>query len=152
MMNQRVFQVLLITMMTILVNGCSSNENAGSRAKGKVLFNGQPLTEGAILFQPVATGSTSYGKIDASGTFEMRTGTSMNGIKPGEYEVAIENWKIFPDGVDEKGNVLVNGLSKIPRKYTNPKTSGFKATIQPEDMNEFTFELTGEEEKVSPKE
>jgi formylmethanofuran dehydrogenase subunit C len=136
----------------MITAGCQSGEYAGGGAKGIVHFNGQPLTEGVVVFQPVDVGSTGYGKINSNGSFEMKTGVSMNGIKPGDYEVAIECWQIFPDSVDEKGNVVVNGLSKIPRKYTNPKTSGFKASVKPDVVNEFTFEMTGEAEKVSPKE
>ncbi len=59
-------------------------------AKGQVLLaDGTPLTSGAVQFIPTRGGLPASGKIEADGTFSLKSKTR-EGAAPGEYKVRIE--------------------------------------------------------------
>lgn len=60
------------------------------RVKGRVLLaDGSPLTGGTVRFIPTQGGLPASGKIEADGTFSLKS-KSRDGAAPGEYKVRIE--------------------------------------------------------------
>jgi hypothetical protein len=58
--------------------------------KGRVLLaDGTPLAGGAVQFIPTRSGLPASGKIEADGTFSLKS-KSRDGAAPGEYKVRIE--------------------------------------------------------------
>jgi hypothetical protein len=58
--------------------------------KGRVLLaDGTPLTGGTVQFIPARGGLPASGRIDADGTFSLKS-KSREGAAPGEYKVRIE--------------------------------------------------------------
>jgi hypothetical protein len=59
--------------------------------KGQVLLaDGKPLTGGTVQFIPKEGGLPASGKIEADGTFSLKSPKSREGAAPGEYKVRIE--------------------------------------------------------------
>ena len=73
------------------------------------------------------SGALASGNIDEEGKFTMSTSNPGDGVKPGEYQVAITVEKEPAHG-DEHGN-LVPTTFLTPERYMNPATSGITATV-----------------------
>ena len=90
---------------------------------GTVLYDGQPLPEGAVHF--LAQGKGSAGSSGSARLTKSRYGLY---LAPGEYAVAV----ISEDGVaemDRKTGRMIPAKSRIPEKYTSVTTSGLEATF-----------------------
>jgi hypothetical protein len=88
-----------LALMMFLFAGCGSN---ATRIAGKVTFNGTPVEEGSISFEPVD------GK-----------GTVLGGpITAGKYEINVD----LPVGEEDK-LVRIIGVRKTGRKLHNPESA-----------------------------
>lgn len=94
--------------------------------KGQVLLaDGKPLAGGTIRFIPTQGGLPASGKIEADGTFSLKS-KSRDGAAPGEYKVRIEP---SPELLAKKGR----SAPKLPfaskyREYDG--NTGLTATIK----------------------
>ncbi len=93
-MNQplpRVFGLLLVVLSLQLV-GCGGGNLA--KVTGNVTANGQPVTEGTLLFSPVAGSAGSEGalpataEIQSDGTFTVGTENPGDGAAVGKHRVS----------------------------------------------------------------
>jgi hypothetical protein len=73
-------------LTVVLVAGCGSTLQP---AGGRVLVNGFPVTEGTIMFYPVAKGRPATGRIVQDGSFTLSYQKPGDGLPPGEYKVVI---------------------------------------------------------------
>jgi hypothetical protein len=72
------------------VVGCGASGGTKSQVTGKVVANGQPVTEGSITFMPVdgkAGSAPSGGEVQADGTFKMMT-ENKEGASIGKHSVS----------------------------------------------------------------
>lgn len=128
----------LLAAFTCAIVGCGSDRPTVVPASGVVLFDGEPLNSGSILFQPV-NGRHSRAAIQPDGTFVMTTFSESDGATVGPQSVRVSCTK--PDYVDEFGED-VNGATLIPIAYANFRTSGIKVDIPPEGDDSIVIELT----------
>src|SRR5262245_59539572 len=70
-------------------------------AGGKVLVNGGPVTEGTVMFYPVAKGRPATARIMGDGSFTLSYEKPGDGLPPGEYKVVIVA-DVFQPGVKTK--------------------------------------------------
>jgi hypothetical protein len=128
----------------MIAAGCGDSEHPGPLpsvtaypVKGQVLLaDGQPLTEGTVVFVPVKPGErTATGKIESDGTFSLTTYGSGDGAPEGEYKVRIESEKTAPS--------RKKGVQRyaVPPKYEDENTSGLAVTVKPEPNNLPPFQL-----------
>jgi len=108
--------------------------------QGKVMFAGKPAAGALVtLHKTDAENSTTpipSGIVREDGSFQLSTYGPNDGAPAGEYDVAI-TW------TEEKGNADTGDLkSKLPLRYSDPKTSQLKATIGNSATTLPTFELT----------
>src|SRR5215475_3862602 len=94
-MSQRLTPKLLLPgMLVLLAAGCSGSPV--STVKGKVLYNGAPLSGADLEFKPETdlTLGSFGGQTDSDGSFEIKfgRGTGMN-AKPGRFVVLITKGK-----------------------------------------------------------
>jgi len=75
-------------MLVILLAGCGSRAELAS-VPGKVTLDGQPLADAFVVYSPTAHGTTSYGKTDAGGNYEMMFTDNERGAWIGENLVRI---------------------------------------------------------------
>src|SRR5687768_5614714 len=78
----------LTLVVAAVVAGCGGGGNTSS-VTGKVVANGQPVTEGSITFMPVdgKAGQPAGGEVQADGSFKMKT-ENKEGAVVGKHTVS----------------------------------------------------------------
>lgn len=133
--------VVCCLLLLSVATGCGSSGPQMAPAKGKVLYKGQPLKFGGVLFQPLK-GEVAHGEIQPDGTFTLYTHFEGDGAIVGQHLVSVtcyEGQNPQAGGSAEKERTL--GKLLIPEKYTNCESSGLKFEVKPSTDNEFTLEL-----------
>lgn len=131
--------------MLVFATGCGSGGGAGRHAvEGKVSFDGQPVTDGQIMFEPTGQGLPMVaGKIE-EGLYKV---DAEHGPAPGSYRVRIEGYR----------KKKVPGLSKHPylgdqqeagvvREQYLPAQFNSSTTLNAEitsEKSEYNFDLVG---------
>lgn len=140
---QRVVGGLLLASLAIATAGCGGeNELPTAPIQGKVLYHGEPLKFGSVVFQPEA-GPPATGTIAPDGSFELSTYGNGDGAVIGKHRVSISCFESQdpnappPDPNREPGR----GRPLIPRKYLRPETSGLAVEVK-KSNEPFEFKLT----------
>jgi hypothetical protein len=125
-----------------LTVGCGGGGPELVPVEGKVLYNGQPLEFGSVMFQP-ANGPMARGQIEPDGTFTLETGDD-TGAVVGKHQVRITCFETQRPGAQLEmtdGGEPGVGKSLIPRKYTSLATSQISVDVTP-DQEPIVIELT----------
>lgn len=133
-------------------NGCGGSGRPNLvEATGTVTLDGKPVEEAMVSFMPDPETATDYKRpsiavTDANGKFTLGTYDKTDGAPTGKYLVVIQKREPvgkLPENYDseqaEKFNVKYRLV--IPRKYSNPKTSGLRAEITSSGIEPAVFEL-----------
>jgi len=102
--------------------GCDSGPPMG-QVSGKVTFQGKPLPNAEIEFQPVDNRPSSSAKTDAEGRYKLQFTSKKSGALVGEHVVAITT----EQDASEDGKPAVR--EKLPPKYNT--RSELKKTVKP---------------------
>lgn len=78
---------MAIVLMFLLV-GCGGNPNLSS-VTGTITLDGDPLPNAFVKFVPTSGGTTSFGKTDAQGRYEMMFSDAEMGAWQGENRIEI---------------------------------------------------------------
>ncbi len=121
-----------------LLCGCGGSDHGLVDVSGQVLLDGQPLTTGSVVTLP-SQGRGAEGQIDSQGRFTLSSGDLGQGATVGVHHVAVV-------AVEETEGFSPEAPVKllVPKKYTNPSTSGLKIDVQPGQDNDVTLELSSE--------
>jgi len=139
--------------------GCSSvGPSKGAPVypvEGVVKLKGQPVAGADIVFSVKDGSSSSFGRTDASGHYQLTTRKSNDGAPPGDYLVAISKveeasqaaGKFIPQE-DKNYNPYAGKAGPtqpppkpgIPAQYGDAKTSGLTARVNTE-KNTIDFDL-----------
>ena len=130
--------ILAIWMVGLV--GCGKDKMIG-RVFGKVTFQGQPVSEGLILFVDREQGIHMSAKIGPDGSYELKLAEDY-GLPVGTYRVLvtpplIEGSEIGPLGPRPKTVIYDN----LPTKYRNQQTSGLSLIVKEGD-NPFDVDMT----------
>ncbi len=132
------FAMWIIPTMLVVLIGCGSDLPT---VKGKVTLDGKPLPNAFIEFTPqVAGGSTSYGRTDASGNYDMMFSLKKRGAVPGENVVRITTADIGDMGA-------ANVPEQVPNRFN--RNSELRAEVKPGQANVCNFDLTTEGAKLT---
>lgn len=138
-------RLAFLLCVAVIVSGCSGGgaKPATIKVRGKVTYNGQPVTEGTVNFVPASAKSggpthPALGTIKPDGTYEVSSFGGTRGIVPGEYVVTVQTF-----GDISLENPQAPRSSKTPLKYADPNTSDLRATIPANQRGalELNFEL-----------
>jgi hypothetical protein len=133
-MGKRCLQVVMAICVAACFSSCGGSTGPElAPVSGTVTFNGNPLADATVIFQP-ETGRPSIGKTSSSGVYTLLYTRNAKGALPGKHTVAIRTRV-----EDENGNVTVQEY--LPEIY-NAKTT-LTATVEPKS-NVIDFDLTGE--------
>lgn len=130
----------------VILAGCSSSDAGPSTApvSGVVTFKGRPVEGASVVFYPRDTSSKAkpaQGVTDAEGKFSLRTHIQKQdykaGAEPGDYVVTVSK----TEQVEARENAMVPPKQLLPRKYLEPRTSPFKASVAADGTNNFEFPL-----------
>ena len=118
------YTLLLLPLCFFLLTGCGGKYPAS--VSGIVTLDGKPLSTGNVVFHPIGNGSPVVGRIDPSGEYTLKTGTSAS-LLSGDYEVTVQSLRGVPR--DRMTEEEMNALSYIPRRYNNKQRSGLRFAI-----------------------
>jgi hypothetical protein len=132
-------QTLFAVACLLMLSGCGSKSALDLvPVRGEVTYNGEPLTEGTVLYMPETSsgGRQASGAIQSDGSFALTTQQRDDGVMAGSYQIAVLAYKPHPG--EPKTREEHEALAKsgkiergfiIPEKYTDPTTSGFVDTV-----------------------
>ena len=135
----RTWTLALAAALSLTLPACGPGGPEMASVTGKVTQKGKPLEKGNISFVPVGEGQPpAASPIGADGTYSLHTADGRTGAQLGEYKVAITD--LDPDAPNQDiPGMPVKVKSSLPKKYTDPDKSGFKATVV-SGSNTFDFD------------
>lgn len=130
----------LVVLMCLMFSGCGGSGIETAAVSGTVTFDGKPVTEGTVLFQP-EKGPGATGALDAQGHYVLRTKKRADGAPLGRNTVVILPLTTLggPDS-PTPGELVKRDFPNIPDKYRRAETSGLVREVKP-GSNTFDFEL-----------
>jgi hypothetical protein len=130
----------LALLFAVLGAGCSQTP-AVVPVAGKVLYNGEPLPFGMVMFQP-EQGQAAQGDIQSDGTFQLSTYGPNDGAVPGQHKVSVRCFSNQKPGADG-GDSAAPGKLLIPQQYTRFGMSGLTAEVKRGSNEPIVLELEG---------
>lgn len=137
--------------------GCGDSTGLAKRyaVSGTVTYNGQPLEDGNIEFQPTNydTQRAATGLIK-NGSYYLTTAIDGDGALPGEYLVTVRakdplDYSKAEANVqggslrqDDVAKAYMEAKDRIPTKYNVAQTSGLKYTVEERSNRNVDFALT----------
>jgi len=128
------FVLVFLVMMEF---GCSTGPRTGE-VKGKVTFEGKPVTEGLVTFLNPKEGGAAEAEISKDGAFAVKidvvVGDYLVVITPHMHIVDTDPGKSPPSPVEKPA-------ANIPQKYRQQGSTTLKAKVI-EGKNVFDFDMT----------
>ena len=128
----------LFAALFVIVAGCSSGGDA-EPVTGTVTFDGAPLADGRITFEPAGQQGSGGGAVIADGSYSVPGGDV--GLLPGSYRVSISavGGGSSADDAPGAGGPAAMGSELIPAKYNTD--SELTAEVTADGDNTFDFDL-----------
>jgi hypothetical protein len=142
---QRLFLAILIVSLPLAFTGCGEKGPKTTPVSITITQKGSPLAEATVTMVSADGKSSASAITDASGVAVMTTGEGINkkGALPGEYGIAVRKWetRTVPNPTEESpdGTSSIRE-NKLPGKYGEQGTSGFKLTVGDKPVQE-TFDI-----------
>ncbi|MCL2745137.1 MAG: hypothetical protein FWE67_14935, partial [Planctomycetaceae bacterium] len=142
-------------LLALLLSGCGAPTVPVS---GKIVFDGVPAENIAVLFQPQVGGEAgknapvaAYGKTDKNGAYSLKLlHTKQAGVIPGEYAVFL-SWKDTSGEVVNITETDTQLKNKCPYKIPPRATSGEMIfTVPAGGTSKADFELDSSKESMQP--
>jgi hypothetical protein len=142
--------LVALAAAVFFIAGCgSSNELDMVPIRGEVTYNGQPVTEGSVVYIPVeSTGRQATGKIQPDGSFQLTTREANDGAVVGEYKIVVHAvkapWEEMPsrEEMEKRGRQPIVMTYIVPERYANPETSGLTDNVDSSHSGFKKLELT----------
>jgi hypothetical protein len=126
----RRFACIPLLAVFIAALGCGSRSDLAT-VTGQVTLDGQPLANAFVVFAPTAQGTSSRGKTDETGHYEMMFSDREKGAWIGENLVRIHTG-------DVGGGDTAGPKERVPAVYNKDTT--LKVEVKPKS-NVFDFDL-----------
>lgn len=140
--------VLLACTMGLLC-GCFGSDSGLTVVSGVVKVNGEPATEGEIMFYPTS-GRPAMSQIRPDGTYELTSFKKGDGVTPGKHKVTISvNETIRPNNAAAPNDINEENAANmaegkivwlIPQKYSERNTTTLTAEVEAGKPNEINFD------------
>ena len=125
-----VANLFLLAAAAVCLCGCGARNDLAA-VQGKVTLDGQPLPDAFVVFAPTTHGTTSYGRTDAGGNYEMMFTDNEKGAWIGENLVRISTGDLGRGGGP-------GPKERVPIVYNEATT--LKADVK-RGNNAFNFDL-----------
>jgi hypothetical protein len=123
-----------------LPSGCARNTRKPVfPVRGQVFVDGKPAAGATVFFNPVGPDPDAvapFGVVDAGGSFSLTTYLTFDGAPAGEYVVTVRC-----PGPPQRGEDG-GGPDRLKGRYTDPKTSTLRATVEKKANEIEPFRLT----------
>ena len=137
-----VCQALITVILLDLVSGCESGMEGLAPVRGKVSYNGVPLSTVTIEFTPDAlrgtTGFMARSEIRADGTYVLQT-NSLPGATVGWHRVTVMAMEARPANGPDQDVTMPRSL--LPEKYRDPELSGLSCQVRGSQENCIDIDL-----------
>lgn len=129
----------LMLALTCLV-GCGQSQPRLYPVSGKVFFrDGSSVLSAIIEFAPARGGPTARGKINADGTFTLKTGERDGAVADGHRIVIVQTW--LSDGAPSHARRFRHANLVLAPKYRSFDTSPLERQVEPDKKNVFMIEV-----------
>lgn len=133
----RAITLCVVLPTAVVLCGCGGNPNL-FHASGTVSLDGKPLDNAFVTFIPMEGGTTSYGKTDGNGRYEMQFTDTETGAWKGQNRVEIRTGDVGAGGAP-------GPRERVPTAYNSAST--LTADVK-SGNNEFNFELKSGSSKI----
>lgn len=123
----------MLLLLPPLVAGCGRGGTEPThRVEGVVRVDGQPLTQGYVLFTSIPEAEeqrshTARGQIGPGGHYRLTTFAKNDGAVAGRHKVVV----VAIGGADpDRDDASSTPLPAIPEKYTSPQTTDLEVAVQ----------------------
>jgi hypothetical protein len=132
-------RVLLIGTFAAIIAGCGKSTPAETVVRGQILYRGEPVSGGLVVFAPDSERGSDGPVIAASlqpdGSFTL-TAADGKPLAAGWYRIAVA-----PKAGTVDLPTSQHPYPGLPAKYRNPSLSGLAGEIKPGADNVFCFDL-----------
>jgi hypothetical protein len=138
-MDRGAFRIGIVCLAVTVAGGCSKSKTADTVVRGQILYRGEPVSGGLIVFAPNpdrgSDGPVVTATLNDDGSFTL-TGPDGKPVAPGWYRIAV---------APKAGSVHIPTADRpypgIPAKYRNPSLSGMEREIKAGTDNVVLFDL-----------
>jgi hypothetical protein len=133
------FSLLAVLLLSMTVAaGCGTKGDETAIVRGKVTYNGKPVPNGTVNFNPDVPGPTATGDIQPDGSYTLGTYKPGDGAVIGTHSVVIVAMQDQAGALPEQRSPTPPPI--VPMKYTSPATSDLKAQVERKE-NTINFDL-----------
>jgi hypothetical protein len=149
--SRRTFGIAAVLLTTVLTAGCGSSGPTIIPIRGEVLYNGDTMKEGTVVYLPKGSGEArqASGRIQPDGSFVLTTFKNADGVVPGDYNVVVYSYGAQAGNVPTRAELEAAHAAGrpqrqvvIPEKYTIPESSGLSDTVDSKHSGFKRIELT----------
>lgn len=140
----------MVVVGAVWAVGCGDGGLPGLvKVSGAVEYNGQPVTDGQVVFLPSqpGVGRQASGMLDGDGRFTLSSQRGGDGILPAEYDVVVLAFDKPPgEPTREELEALAASGGKwrtpiVPERYTEGDTTPLRETIGPDHSGDIRIVL-----------
>jgi hypothetical protein len=124
------------TAAFLFLAGCSDGRLKTAPVKGTVTYNGKPVPQGSIMFQP-EQGPAATANIK-NGSYSLKTYRNDDGAVLGKHKVTVISLEDQSGRLPEERNPLPPPI--VPLKFSFPDKSGLTAEVK-DEPNTIDFPL-----------
>jgi hypothetical protein len=128
-----------VGLAALFVSGCSRSADYGA-VRGKVTFNGRPLTDGQVVFFEPEIHVYQTAKVHPDGTYSVKMSDGP-GLIVGDYQVAVMPPVVEGPSSKAPGPRSPKDYPDIPPRYRLPRTSGLKLSVQEGNNPPFDIDM-----------
>lgn len=144
---------LAVYILLLAVGGCGRSRPRNVLVAGSITLDGKPVAGCNIAFHPANGGRPAVGMSDWIGRYELSTHKRGDGAPPGRYQISVNLFRPTrparsksPTGTDKATPVVESPppaemVWLVPKRYSDPATSGLSAEIPECASTEISFEL-----------
>jgi hypothetical protein len=134
---------LLVCAFCLPLTGCGSKLPRTVSVQGKVIWQGRPLTDGVVFFNPARSGDgqetrPARGDLGPDGMYHLSSFRPNDGAMPGEYRVTVESLISRPNA---EQLVVKPAVWRIPSRYGDPTKSGLSFTVPSDARGSLVFDI-----------
>jgi hypothetical protein len=121
---QLLFTAFVLGLLLLAGPGCGPGDRPIA-IRGKVTFQGQPVTEGMVQFNEAKTGHGAEAPLGPEGTYQAT-------LPAGDYAVLILPPYLVVESKSGPPDPQLKKVKNIPEKYRSTVTSGLTAVVSPD--------------------
>ena len=138
-MARRLCRTGLVCAALLALAGCGRSKAPETVVRGQILYRGEPVSGGLIVFAPNADrgsdGPVATATLNADGSFTL-TGADGQPVPAGWYRIAVA-----PKAGSVEAPTAGRPYPGMPAKYRNPSLSGLNVEVKAGADNVICFDL-----------